>query len=215
MRSIEERNKLVVEYKHLADKIAKKRKSGCVRGIQLSELKSAAYMGLIDAATKFDETKGVFAMYARYRIHGEINDFLRKYSGSRKRHRITSWSLDVPTYSINFHQSSPISENLIAKDDGISRVDNDDSYKKIMKHLTPIQQKIIYSYYVLGLSMKEIGSKIGVCDSRISQIASEARDIIKNVYADSQHDIFDVSSPRSIHFFRTNQSFFKESSVNV
>jgi RNA polymerase sigma factor (sigma-70 family) len=204
MRSIDERNKLINDNLYIADKIAQRRKMRCIKSITLAELKSAAYVGLMDAATKFDEKKGNFSVYAKYRIHGEINDFLRQYSGSRKRKKITFWSLDVPTYTVSFANLAPVSENLSNKYNETMHVNNADAYKNMVRCLTSVQRKVIDLYYIHGFSMKEIGDKLGVSESRISQIATEAKNIIKRTHDKSLIDTFDFSQNKPINFFRTS-----------
>ena len=72
---------LVIDYMPLADNLAKKKSQSVPKSISLDELKSAAYMGLVDAASKFDDKKGVpFSCYARIRISGEMKDYLRSLS---------------------------------------------------------------------------------------------------------------------------------------
>src|SRR6185437_3356727 len=73
INSIELRDKLFHQYLPLANKIACKRHKTMPRCVQIDELKSAAYQGLLDSATKYDEKKDLqFPMYARMRILGEI-----------------------------------------------------------------------------------------------------------------------------------------------
>lgn len=203
MKNIEERNKLIVEHKYIADEIARRKKRSCIKSIQLSELKSAAYMGLIDAASKFDESKGEFKIYAKYRVYGEINDYLRKYYGSRKRHSMRCWSLEVPAYTNNFNNTSPLSEIVGYEDESLTQVSNEDSFEHLTSCLPILYKKIIYLYFLKGLSMKEIGELLGYCESRISQLVTRAKNIIKVNNDHDSNDIFDIFEKRSVNFLST------------
>ena len=66
---------LVLNFIPLAHKIAFERARKLPKRITIDELKSAAYMGLVDAASKSDGSG--FSSYASLRINGEITDYLR------------------------------------------------------------------------------------------------------------------------------------------
>lgn len=77
--TIEERNELVIKYIPLANKLAFQKNKFTSKNICFDELKSAAYMGLVNAANKFDKKYNCsFYTYAKIRILGEICDFIRK-----------------------------------------------------------------------------------------------------------------------------------------
>jgi DNA-directed RNA polymerase specialized sigma subunit len=109
MLTIEERNNLIIKNMSLADKIScnQFRRIPCV---QLDEIKAAAYMGLVDAAIKWDGEKP-FDVYAPFRIYGGIKDYLRSLLwGSRKnRVKVNSCqksSLDVLCADNKFYGDS-------------------------------------------------------------------------------------------------------------
>ena len=73
-------NFLVENNINFADKIACQKKKTLPKYIDLDELKSAAYMGLVKAARRYDADFGAtFTTFAYYRISGEIEDYLRKF----------------------------------------------------------------------------------------------------------------------------------------
>lgn len=80
LRSIESRDSLVLDYQNYARAICFKiiKQFGIPKEI-IGELISAANLGLVEAACKFDQNYGVdFKVYAYFRIRGEAIDFLRK-----------------------------------------------------------------------------------------------------------------------------------------
>ena len=67
------------EYKDYAEAIATK--YTCI-GLELEDIKQEAYIGLLDAISKFDfnkTTKGKFKTYLSLRISGNIKDAIRKW----------------------------------------------------------------------------------------------------------------------------------------
>lgn len=139
--------KLVLDYLPLANSIARKYSLNCPRCVSFDEIKSAAYMGLVDAANKFDPSRNVkFGAYARFRIAGEIKDHLKSLT---KNDKIFDEEFDCPSSESNQTKEffDFVSEKL------------GDSYGKIIR-----------MYYVENRTLKEIGTLNGVGESRISQI---------------------------------------------
>ncbi len=88
--TLKKRNQMIVDHMSLARAIAcNKHKQ--IKYISIDEMTSAAYFGLVDAACKYKPTKGEFEGYAKFRIVGEIQDYLRGLGfGSKKSKRFLS-----------------------------------------------------------------------------------------------------------------------------
>jgi len=69
---------LILNNLFFAEQIAASQFKKTPRRIQYDELKSAAYLGLTVAASRYNGTVP-FEAFARKRILGEIKDYLRKY----------------------------------------------------------------------------------------------------------------------------------------
>jgi hypothetical protein len=135
---------LVTEYMPLAESIAWRRSRLVPKSVTVDELKSVAYLGLVDAALRFDPSKGAFANYARTRISGEITDFLR-----RERSFVNLDEVSEPGYAQVFY---------------------DDFFDVVEDELGPSGGEIVRSYYVDGMTLKDIGRERGFSESRASQI---------------------------------------------
>lgn len=171
--TILERNALIEAYLPLANKIAFEKKKCLPRRVDLDDLKSAAYFGLVDAATKFDPARSTsFGTYAKFRIMGEIADFIRESCRDNERCPV---SLDTPDESGSC-MAACIPQGEPCKD-----------FKEIFddatKTLTNIDKNIMVMYYLDDLSMKEIGVKIGVSESRVSQILKRSKDKVQMTVA--------------------------------
>ena len=147
-----ERNDLIVRYLSLAEAIAKKRSSVAPRWIPLSDLISAAYFGLIDAANKFDARKGSFVTYAFWRITGEVMSYIRSEIRARKH-----ISIDIPD------------ENGVCIRDIIPD-HRHDNFDGLIEKLNPIGKKLMVWYYIDRMTMREIAERIGVKQPRVSKL---------------------------------------------
>jgi RNA polymerase sigma factor for flagellar operon FliA len=69
---------MIIEHAALVDKIAKRIVYRLPPNVELDDLKSAGFIGLIDAIEKYSDDKGTpFKVYAEIRIRGAIMDELR------------------------------------------------------------------------------------------------------------------------------------------
>lgn len=166
-----ERNQLVENYLPLANKLANQKKKVLPRRIDLDDLKSAAYYGLMDAARKFDATKNIaFGAYAKFRIMGEIQDFIRRSYRDFERCKI---SLDQPDEN----------GNVLADSIAQKTVKSTDFFEDTVKQLSDLDKNVVTLYYVDDLSLKEIGLKIGVSESRVSQLLKRSKETVRTVLA--------------------------------
>ncbi|RDJ35235.1 MAG: sigma-70 family RNA polymerase sigma factor [Crenarchaeota archaeon] len=159
--TIIERNELIENYLPLALKLAFHKKKQVPPRVDIEDLKSAAFFGLVDAANKYNEIVGSFGAYAKRRILGEIQDFIRNS------YKKSMASIDQPDENGLMLSESLIQKSYVAW--------NDEEYPE----LTDLDKNIIKMYYVDGFSMKEIGKIIGVSESRVSQLLKGTRNKLK------------------------------------
>lgn len=190
MEKFEKRDKLFHQYISLANKIAYKKGKSLPKCVQLDELKSAAYLGLLDAASRYDEAKhNFFPVYARIRILGEINDYLRKcYWGTRGRY-FYGWSLDVRVASRSNLKSMSLNEGLMEKKKP-DQMEVEDFFNSVVKPLPKLARAILRFYYVNDLTMKEISGIIGMCESRISQIIAHYKKKLQKIWSKKENELF-------------------------
>lgn len=157
--------KLITDYMPLANSIACRKKKNLPKHITLDELKSSAYFGLVDAASKYNPSIGSFFNYASIRIEGAIKDHLKS----------------LPICSIN---NSTQENNTI--DSKNNFVETNDFFDFISSKISIIEYRIILMYYREFKTMKEIGDLEKLSESRISQIISKShgklRKALEEVY---------------------------------
>src|SRR3972149_4467569 len=130
----ETRQRLVIDNIPFANRIAYKKKRILPKFIDVEEIKSAAYMGLVDAASKFDENRGIFPTYAYYRISGAITDYLRELDWGKRGDNHIAISLE----------------------DIWLESKKEPRYNEFIEHVAPSDKakEILRKYFVKGLSLK-------------------------------------------------------------
>jgi len=204
MRSIEERNALVEEHLGLAKELAKRRYGTVPRTVQYKELLSAAYMGLVDAAARYNEGKvnemaeRPFRCYARWRIQGEMNDYLRSCKwGTRNKPR-KKWSLEQPLNAGFFTDEVVTLRDCLTTQElsPIDHLNSNELFNKIIRSLPKREKQVFRLYFVKNLTMQEIGTAIGVCESRVSQIISIQLKFLKQTWEDRAAELWDELPPQ-------------------
>jgi RNA polymerase sigma factor (sigma-70 family) len=150
-------NTLVIDNLHLAEKLAKSKKKK-LTNVSYDELKSAAYLGLVEAANNYrKEENDCFPSFAIFRIIGAIQDYLRELSwGSR---------------------SNPLKNNHSILDEQPCKKNNlnFDDFDEIIQILPPVNKMVLKLYYQEDKKIREIAGTLNVHESRISQILTESK----------------------------------------
>lgn len=168
--SIDQQN-LVVTHLSLAKKLARisKKKSTFAN---YDELESAAFMGLSEAAGKYDPSLNVtFETYASCRISGAIKDYQRELSwGSRNN--------PVKTESVEVH------------DFAYTETETSNTFDKIVNPLSSTNKRVLRLHYVDECKIREIAADMGVHESRVSQILSESRLKLHQHWKETQSELW-------------------------
>ncbi len=178
-----EQERLVTENmsyaKSIGRKVARKLPKNTV--IDNDDVEQLSYAGLIHAATKFDPVRfngqgninDYFKVYAYRRIRGAIIDEARSQTFVRRRgiekglnYMMVSMDSDGNYQDISVEQGMEWASNMDLHD--------------ALDALSEREQTVIYGLLV-GCSGREIAEDLGVTESRVSQIATAARDKMKEV----------------------------------
>lgn len=198
-KTIHERNELVIKYMPLADRLAMNRKRKVARSVDLDELKSAAYVGLIDAANKFDtskasqNTKDPFASYAARRIVGQMMDYLRScnWIGNRKK--------TIPVFSLDTGERPSDNEEGVVKKSWLvsnfpqpaEKLNKDELFERVVRGLPHKVKEVFRLYYIHDKTMKEVGEAIEISESRVSQMISQHKKYLKENLESCKNDLFE------------------------
>lgn len=139
-------------------------------------MEGAAYEGLLDAATKFTPDKGKFGPYASRRISGQILDYLRGWGHHNRFSEVTAQLVplcvpDMARYNERYLESESVQQpNKIEP-----WMHTKDFFIKISKILTDQEREVLWLYYVEDVTLKRIGNRLGVCESRVHQIMKKVK----------------------------------------
>lgn len=173
----------------LAGKMYSKRYKVCqAQCIDLQDFKQIAYIGLLKAIDKFDETRGyAFSTYAVPTIRGEIWRFMRNDAHlirPPRKSKSTTEEERAQIYNSNLKYNVKSIDSTISGKDRDMRLDeiisNDDISseefeRKIdiiaaINELEEVQRYCIFEYYFYEKTQSEIGKNIGVSQVQVSRI---------------------------------------------
>lgn len=180
-----EREARILSLEPLVKIIAKKKAADLPSFVHVEDLISAGWIGAIKAVDRFDPARDVRLIdYAKWRIHGEIGDYLRSIDPLSRDHRKlvkqdeetrpATFSIDqkLPDYDVEgAHEVIPDARALSEQRRHEARLCLAAIYRRA--HLRPRTSNVLKLYFE-GETMKVIGHSIGVNESRVSQMCSRA-----------------------------------------
>lgn len=179
-----EAEQLVTDHLYLARAMANKRNRH-IPDLWRGDIESAAIEGLMKAAQAFDSSRGFkFSTYAAWRINGEMTDQLRQMHTGRPTANGNNWgnhgavqSLEAlaAQQSVNNRKAMPVSELDCVADltSDPSRLVEHDVEQRLVhllaERLHEDDQRLVDLYFMQDLTLAQIGTLLGVTESRISQ----------------------------------------------
>lgn len=181
------RNTLVMEHMDKLDgKVGK-----WVNKLPLSlvdEARSLCIMGLIDAVKHYIPTYQGFWKYANMRIDGYVHDYMRREDWvariDRKKHK------DDPDFVIHeqIHIDKTdlkIYQQLAEKDPRFKQIEDGEQVRKILRGLSRQEARVVQLYGIDGYTMQEIGTIMGISESRICQVWHQVLEYVRRKTHDS------------------------------
>ena len=172
---------LVEQYVPLANKLAFQRKKTLPRSIDIEEIRSAAYLGLVEAANRFNPNLGIcFSTFAYPRINGAIIDYLRDLGWMRKGDTCNIISLDA---TMADNDTCTLSETVQAKEE---KTDQEEILEVISLNLDNQAKTVLRHYFIDELSMKEVGERTNFTEGRISQLIKQYKAKIRDNWTEEE-----------------------------
>lgn len=162
---------LVLGHMTYARKIAYARKRALPKHIDVDELVSAAFLGLTEAATRFESERNVcFKTYSFRRIKGAIDDYLRSlgYSTSLNKEDEESGGDRIELIPAKPEQH------------------HERNFEVVERVVGRAGSEMLKLYFVDNCDLKEIGSKIGVSESRVCQLFTKYKEQIRQHWKASE-----------------------------
>ncbi len=204
--SVERKQQIILENTPLVKKVASKIFFKLPRdaGIEFDELVNTGIIGLIKAIDKFDESKAQFSTYAYIKIRGEILDYLRSLhimprSMREKIRKEKEEGKDIPLSNLAIMISMEkaiggedssmrlidvmVSDDISPEDQAISSQVGD-KIVEAMEQLSEKERRTLQMFFFEEREPKEIASALGISQSRVSQIKSQAIKKLKTILKD-------------------------------
>jgi RNA polymerase sigma factor (sigma-70 family) len=154
---------------------------GTTHQLDPDELRSTAYLALVEAARTFDLSRKVnFATFARHRIRGALRDYLRFAT-------CQSWRRDISLYP----QFQTLSEEPEAarrlfgeayEQPVGARIESIDDIERWLKRLPRTHALACRMIYLSGKGQEEVASLLGFSKSYLSRIHNEALRLLLDDY---------------------------------
>jgi RNA polymerase sigma factor for flagellar operon FliA len=201
-------NELVQQHLDYAHAIAAELLRGCPPDIHRSDLERAAELGLVQAANSYDPSRGSsFVTYAYYRIRGSVYDELRQ---SRRANKVETTANDyrkndttsegseakaegadldnaiskvVMSYLLSIENLSHeiASKTTESPMDRMLRKERKETIHRALKQLPTRNREVLRGYYFQELSLKQIGRRMGISESRVSRIHAKGLEKMRAV----------------------------------
>lgn len=172
---------LVEQYVPLANKLAFRKKKSLPRFVDVEDLKSAAYLGLVEAASRFNPDLGVsFSTFAYPRINGAILDYLRDLGWLKRGESFHILSLDTPAAD---GENCFLSDTVKAK---VERDNGEEMLEVVSFDMDEQAKKVLRFYFIDEMSMKEVGEKFGVSEGRVSQLIKQYKNRIRDTWSEEE-----------------------------
>lgn len=152
------------------------------RTVEYEDLVSEGTVGAIQAVDRWDEGRDVaLAAFAGRRILGQMYDSIRDYSPLSRGHwkqvldgeeHFYLSSLHTPVHDDNGNIT--LAELLPDNEDTIAKMVDALAVREVLEQMSEKDQELFTLYYYKGLTLKSIGSRFGVSESRISQRMTQA-----------------------------------------
>ncbi len=215
-------DRLVVQHAPLVKRIAHHLLGRLPNSVQLDDLIQSGMIGLLEAAQKYDASKGAtFETYAGIRIRGAMLDEMRRGDWAPRSVHRNARRVAAAIRAVELRRANEASDQEIAKELGVSLEEyfamltdaagrkllsfdelptdddgdsivaghpeggpgpyehvQDDAFRRrlveAIGNLPEREQLVLSLYYDDELNLKEIGEVLGVSESRVSQIHTQA-----------------------------------------
>ena len=135
--------------------------------MDLEDLIQAGYIGLIDAANKYNKEKGVWINYARIRIRGSVIDWMRAASWSTRTDRVKAKKNDQELRHMFGGDPIKLINSIELTSNIDSKLETEDFLQWFLSGLSEDNKRIIYMYYAFDFTMRQIGKELNLTESAI------------------------------------------------
>lgn len=180
----QERHTLVLEHSALVKSVALRLMRRLPQHVELNDLIGAGTLGLVDAARRFDPSKGVpFGAFVRRRIQGAMLDELRSGDWIPRAER-RALREDGVAVRVQVPLDQSVWNTMIDPEESIyERLVRLETARRALtgfSQLSRMERRIVIDSYHHGVYLKEIGRHLGLSESRVSQLRTHAVEILRH-----------------------------------
>jgi RNA polymerase sigma factor for flagellar operon FliA len=168
------------------------------RGADREDLIAWGVVGLVQAAQRYRGDLGAsFGAYAARRVRGQVLDALRERDpltrsarrAYREAQRITE-DLPPPYVEISLDRLAELGDGGLPAPDGVVAVGPPDprwqSVARELRSLTKLERRVIVLSYGRGLTLREIGVKVGLSESGVCRVRARALRQLRSALAEEK-----------------------------
>lgn len=158
-------------------------------GIDVDDLTAAAVLAMPNVLEQFDPARRVkLTTYMSQRIKGAMSDWLREIDWVPRKVRAQQKDGTAPVVKMGSIEqviqegecrNQTIGDDLADDHDQFRDVDDRENFKCMLTGLLPATRLILTLYHVKEMTMKQIGKVVGLSESRVSQMVSQAYAILR------------------------------------
>lgn len=178
------------QWRHLVWYVVNRIRPRLPVSVSEEELFSAGMYGLMKACRSYDPARGaIFKTYAYHRIRGAILDELRRldFLPRSLRDRARESGEDAPSV-LGIPTDEDGNESLPSAT-GETGAERSDLHAALVREIERLPEKmrlVMQLYYQEGLKMRDIGERLRLTESRVSQIHSNAVARLRRAVAESE-----------------------------
>lgn len=174
---------LILAYRPLVAAVVRRLRLPRMATLDDDDLVSLGTVGLVEAARRYDPTRGSFAAFATPRIRGAILDAVREASGTppyRRSNRPGTVPAQTSLHSPVPHQDDELALiDIVADPHAAGAFDEAEwrvlaAHERLLASLTPRERTVLDRLYRDGCRAVQVARALGVSESRIAQIHARA-----------------------------------------
>jgi RNA polymerase sigma factor FliA len=167
------RDCLIVSYRPYVIKLARKIAETATYHVEIDDLVGWGHMGLVEAAARFDTTRGVtFRTFAHRRIQGAMFDGIRKHHGPAAPLPLTDALIADAALAAELRVQC--ADATYAQIRHVLDRELRDAIAEAMDGLSPIERAIVRHHYFDGEPVKELMSSTRLSKSWLSRLHARA-----------------------------------------
>lgn len=182
-------NALVENHLYVAEVVARRMVRGMPPHVEVDDLVSAGYVGLLKAASRFDSERNIkFSTFAARRVHGEIIDHLRNLDplSRRARQELKAKGATLFDEQLSDDHARTLPDHALRPDAVFERTQSFERVRAAVGELPERERRIILQLYFSERTHEQLQQEFGICETRVHQLKRAALSMLRNILQGSR-----------------------------